>query len=124
MLRRIVSHVSLFAVLLHLHWGCCVHLAACEQAQVAADCCHKHEHAPADKPVIPSHDDCHESHAEAMISAPLAVTSPDGMAAFVADFCPSSAQLAHTEPVTFCVHADEPAPLPLRAGVRSPALLN
>lgn len=125
MLRHIISHLSLFAVLLHLHWGCCAHLAACEQAQPTVDCCHGHDHDAADQPVIPAHDDCHESHADAVLSAALVAPSPDGIAALIpVDAAAVTAQFAASISSASFGHADDLGPLPLRASPRSPVLLN
>jgi hypothetical protein len=135
MLRRVVSYLSLFAVLLHLHWGCCVHLAACqrtggEQIAIAPSCCHGHrhtgEHAPAETPpAAPQHDDCHESHADAVLSAPLVAPDHDGAPAwFAADGSLASIQVAHPLDRAAFGDGEASALVPLRAAARSPILLN
>jgi hypothetical protein len=125
MLRGVFSHLSLFAVLLHLHWGCYVHLAACEPTAFAPVCSHEHEHSPARLPDAPTHDDCHESHADAVLSAPLVAPSPEGAPFSQAlEATGLAARFAGTISSALFGHADALGPLPLRASPRSPVLLN
>jgi hypothetical protein len=89
-MRSIVSLFTAFAVQLHLVLGCCAHHA---HSQTHANCprnnelatkagacgttahCHGHGHgeqpaAPAE-PVVPAHDDCHDSHCAFRVASAL-----------------------------------------------------
>jgi hypothetical protein len=118
MLRSVIAHVSLSAMLLHLAWGhCAFHLPACERH------CHEHAEQPAE---APPHDDCHESHAAAVVSQATAVPPPGGVAphcvpCLVAMPCSPLACLCNS---AFCGNADPLRPLPLRAHLRLGVFLN
>lgn len=118
MLRSVIAHVSLCAMLLHLAWGHCAHhLPACQSH------CHEHAEQPAE---APAHDDCHESHASAVLSQATAAPSPSGVGM---RFVPSDVAVACT-PIpclrtsAFCCNADPLRPLPLRAHLLLGVLLN
>ena len=130
MIRSVITHASLLAVLVHLHWGgCAYHLPACEQQAAAAPCHHGHDHGPADDaslPIdLPVHDDCHESHSSAALSQALVAPAPDseGCVALAIVLRVATAD-AHFLGGVAISRADEYPPLPLRAYPRSQALLN
>src|SRR5688500_17082282 len=104
MLRSVIVHVSLSAMLLHLAGGhCALHLPACEHH------CHEHANQPAAPPV---HDDCHESHSSAVVSQTVEPPSPSAAFGFV---LPDGHAVASTStPLSaagFFCHADPTRPL-------------
>jgi hypothetical protein len=118
MLRSVIAHVSVLAMLLHLTVGHCAHhLPACEE--------HGHEHAdePSD---APAHDDCHESHASAVMSQPAEAPAPagDGLLIVAPDAAIACAAAACRTPGAFDCPTDPLRPLPLRAHLRLGVLLN
>ena len=100
-MRPIVSLITALAVNLHLVLGCCAHHAhgkegvPCQrhehgQRPVRSGCNHahhgSHDHAapPTNSadPILPTHNDCHESHCTFMLAA-VKTFSPDLVVAFV-----------------------------------------
>ena len=86
MQRAVITFVSLLAVLIHVHIGCCAHhehVAKTPKA-VPQGCPfhgHEHDHGQSPTPASPlSHDDCHESHCSVLLvsSASVAPASADG----------------------------------------------
>jgi hypothetical protein len=129
MLRSLVTHVSLLAVLVHLHWGgCTFHLPACEEQPAVAHCDHGHHHLPADHELpanAPAHDDCHESHASAAVCQAVAVPAQEPGGLYLLPAMATADGLAWEVSLTASVgRTGETCPLPLRASARSQVLLN
>ena len=118
MLRSIIAHVSLSAMLLHLAWGhCTLHLPACDNH------CHHHADEPAE---APAHDDCHESHSSAVISQATTAPPPSDAGAPLltpAVIANGSSASCLVTAASVC-DADPLRPLPLRAHLRLGVLLN
>ena len=136
MFRSVLAHVSLLAVLVHLHGDCCaMHFPGCEShaaeslAAGSPDAGHGEHHGdhrlPASPADEPSHDDCHDSHAAAAMSQAVKAPAPQASGCWVLSLAAKSAAgstRAH------CLAATErrscSCPLALRADLRSQALLN
>jgi len=130
MLRSVITHTSLLAVLVHLHWGgCAYHLPACQNESRAAPCRHGHDHEAAEDGHVPAglppHDDCHETHSSAALSQAFVAPAPDGYGCVaLAIVLRGATAAAHVSSGAAIHRADEYPPLPLRAYPRSQALLN
>jgi hypothetical protein len=128
--RSVVSHISLLAVLAHLHVvDCAHHLPACERQEVPAVCHHGHHHHATDSPElppdVPAHDDCHGSHMTAIVSHAAAAPSPDDAGAFVLPAVAITASGASCfESAVVFYRRQDPYTLPLRADMRMDVLLN
>lgn len=118
MLRGVIAHVGLFAMLWHLAWGqCAFHLPACESH------CHEHVERPAE---TPAHDDCHESHSSAVLSQatvalPPSDVEPHCVHSVISTGCQT---MPCVRPTAFCCGANPLRPLPLRAHLLLGVLLN
>lgn len=84
MRRVVITVVSLVAVLLHVHVGCCAH----HEHQLPTSSCplghHHHEdsshHDHGAPPADPfSHDDCHETHCDATLASIASMPAVSGL---------------------------------------------
>jgi hypothetical protein len=102
-MRPIVSFITALAVNLHLLLGCCAHHAhecsqhvgdaSCPQAH---SCSHDHDAPPAipADPILPTHDDCHESHCAFLIASALTISSDLAVATLNFPIEPTASELA------------------------------
>jgi len=129
MRRVVITVLSLAAVLLHANMGYCAHhqhslpTSSCPPSHCHhEDGSHHHHDAPPPDPF--SHDDCHETHCNAMLASIASAPAIDGVGSWLPMFGVGNELLSGG---ALCNPSAQPAdatrPLPLRAHLRLSVLL-
>src|SRR5262245_647612 len=136
MRRIVITLVSLWAVLWHAYVGCCAHHehALARGAGPLIHCTsghhhhsgthHDHDAPPAEPGAPPAHDDCHESHCQAVLASSVAVPDVGGPVGWLpATAAANEINLASSHPSCVGLAFNDIGPLPLRAHLRFAVLL-